>query len=211
MSLDDERVPLPEGATVEDLRGRFLIPGLFDSHVHWGGSGGVGAAPIEQTDDRLAHDFERHARRGRDLGGVAHRRPRDMRALSSEVAAGKQSAPRTFFSGPSVTARADIPRRCSAFLPGLAEQLTRQVETPDEARAAIAELDRERVDLVKLVLEPGFDGRPLPRLRDEVFRAAMAEAKSAPDANDGARRHRRGRAAGDRGRRQRHRAHRARA
>ena len=31
---------------------------------------------------------------------------------------------------------------------------------------------------MKLVLEPGFDGRPLPRLREDVFRAAMAEAKA---------------------------------
>jgi imidazolonepropionase-like amidohydrolase len=65
-----------------------------------------------------------------------------------------------------------------SFLPGLAEQLTRQVETADQARAAVAELDRERVDLVKLVLEPGFDGHPLPRLREDLFRAAMAEAKA---------------------------------
>ena len=53
-----------------------------------------------------------------------------------------------------------------------------QVETPDEARAAIAALDRARVDLVKLVLEPGFKDCPLPRLREEVFRAAMQEARS---------------------------------
>ena len=65
-----------------------------------------------------------------------------------------------------------------SFLPGLAEQLTRQVETVEQARAAVAELDRERVDLVKLVLEPGFEDRPLPRLREELFRAAMAEAKA---------------------------------
>jgi imidazolonepropionase-like amidohydrolase len=65
-----------------------------------------------------------------------------------------------------------------SFMPSLAEKLTRQVETPEEARAAIAELDRERVDIVKLVLEPGFKERPMPRLREEVFLAAMAEAKS---------------------------------
>ncbi len=64
------------------------------------------------------------------------------------------------------------------FMPGLADLLTRQVETPEEARAAIADLDRRRVDLVKLVLEPGFPGRQLPKLKDEVFLAAMAEAKS---------------------------------
>jgi imidazolonepropionase-like amidohydrolase len=63
------------------------------------------------------------------------------------------------------------------FMPGLAEMLTRQLDSEDEARAAIADLDRRRVDLVKLVLEPGFPGRALPKLKDEVFLAAMAEAR----------------------------------
>ena len=103
---------------------------------------------------------------------------KEMRALSTGVAAGKQAAPRTFYSGPSITAKGGHPSEMFSFLPGLAELLTRQVETPEAARAAIAELDRERVDIVKLVLEPGFEGRPLPRLRDDVFLAAMAEAKS---------------------------------
>jgi imidazolonepropionase-like amidohydrolase len=101
-----------------------------------------------------------------------------MRALSNDVAAGKQTAPRTFYSGPSVTAKGGHPSEMFSFMPGLAEVLTRQVESPEAARAAIAELDRERVDIVKLVLEPGFKSQPLPRLRDEVFRAAMDEAKS---------------------------------
>jgi ABC-type multidrug transport system permease subunit len=57
VSLDDDRIALPEGAQVVDLKGKYLIPGLFDSHVHWGGSGGIGIAPIERTDDRMAHDF----------------------------------------------------------------------------------------------------------------------------------------------------------
>ena len=178
VSLDDERVALPEGAVIEDLRGRYLIPGLFDSHVHWGGSGGIGAAPVERTDDRLAHDVGATLAAGvtsvvsltDDLG--------DMRSLSDAVAGGGQRAPRTFFSGPSITAKGGHPAEMFSFLPGLAEQLTRQVETVEQARAAVAELDRERVDLVKLVLEPGFEDRPLPRLREDLFRAAMAEAKA---------------------------------
>ena len=101
-----------------------------------------------------------------------------MQSLAAAVAATTQRAPRTFFSGPSITAKGGHPSEMFSFLPGLAEQLTRQVETPDEARAAIAELDRERVDIVKLVLEPGFADSPLPRLREDVFLAAMAEAKA---------------------------------
>jgi imidazolonepropionase-like amidohydrolase/ABC-type multidrug transport system permease subunit len=176
--LDDDRVPWPEGARVEDVSGRYLIPGLFDSHVHWGGSGGTGMSPIEQTDDRWAHDFGAALASGvtsvlsltDDLAA--------MRSLSAAVAAAEERAPRTFFAGPSITAKGGHPAAMFGFLPGLAEQLTRQVETPEAARAAIAELDRARVDVVKLVLEPGFEDRPLPRLREEVFRAAMAEAQA---------------------------------
>ncbi|MEO7158583.1 MAG: ABC transporter permease, partial [Vicinamibacterales bacterium] len=178
VSLDDDRVAVPEGAVVEDLHGRYLIPGLFDSHMHWGGSGGVGASPIEGTDDRLAHDLTATLSAGVTSVVSLTDSLKEMRALSNAVATGKLKAPRTFYSGPSITAKGGHPSEMFSFLPGLAELLTRQVGTPEAARAAIAELDRERVDIVKLVLEPGFDGRPLPRLRDDVFLAAMAEAKS---------------------------------
>ena len=178
VSLDDERVPVPAGATVEDVRGRFLIPGLFDSHVHWGGSGGVGSSPIEQTDDRLAHDYDATLSAGVTSVVSLTDDVDAMQKLSSEVGSARKNAPRTFYSGPSVTARGGHPAAMFGFMPGLAEMLTRQVETPEEARAAIADLDRRRVDLVKLVLEPGFPGRQLPKLKDAVFLAAMAEAKS---------------------------------
>ncbi len=206
VSLEDDRVPLPEGAVVEDLRGRYLIPGLFDSHVHWGGSGGIGAAPVERTDDRLAHDFGAALAAGVTSVVSLTDNLADMRSLSASVAAAKQRAPRTFFAGPSITARGGHPAEMFAFLPGLAEQLTRQVETPEAARAAIAELDRAGVDLVKLVLEPGFEKRPLPRLDEDVFRAADGGSQVAKDADDRSRRHRRRRAAGDGRRRQRSRA-----
>ncbi len=176
--LDDDRVPLPEGATVENLHGRFVIPGLFDSHVHWGGSGGIGSAPVEMTDDRMTRDFGVALSAGVTSVVSLTDNLKDMRALSSAVAAATERAPRTFFSGPSITSKGGHPSEMFEFLPGLAEQLTRQIETPEQARAAIAELDRERVDIVKLVLEPGFDDRPLPRLREDLFRAAMTEAKT---------------------------------
>lgn len=176
--LDDDRVALPAGATVEDLSGRFLIPGLFDSHVHWGGSGGVGSSPLEQTQDRLDHDY-RAALAAGVTSVVSLTDDIDaMQALAGDVAAARRMAPRTFYAGPSITARGGHPAAMFGFMPGLAEMLTRQVDTPQQAREAIAELDGRRVDLVKLVLEPGFPGRALPRLEDAVFLAAMAEATS---------------------------------
>ena len=178
VSLDDDRVAVPEGASVVDVSGRFVIPGLFDSHVHWGGSGGVGASPIEQGEARLEHDYESALASGVTSVVSLTDSLDDMEAIATSVAAGKRRAPRTFYSGPSITARGGHPAEMFGFMPGLADMLTRQVETPDAARAAIAELDRRRVDLIKLVLEPGFEDRKLPRLKDDVFRAAMAEAKS---------------------------------
>ena len=148
-------------------------------------------APIERTDDRMAHDFGATLAAGVTsvvslTDGLA-----DMRSLSTAVAATKHRAPRTFFSGPSITAKGGHPAEMFSFMPGLAELLTRQVETPEAARAAVAELDRERVDLVKLVLEPGFPDRPMPRLRDEVFLRGDGRGQVAQDAHDRARRHRR--------------------
>ena len=177
LSLDDDRVPLPENATAEDLHGRYLIPGLFDSHVHWGGSGGVGAAPVERTPDRLAHDLAATLDSGVTSVISLTDDLKEMRTLSNDVAAARRKAPRTFYSGPSMTAKGGHPTEMFSFMPGLADLLTRQVETPEAARAVVAELDRERVDIIKLVLEPGFDGHAMPRMKEDVFRAAVDEAK----------------------------------
>ena len=178
VSLDEDRVALPAGATIVDVSGRFVIPGLFDSHVHWGGSGGIGASPIEQGEGRLEHDYEATLASGVTSVVSLTDSLDDMEALADAVSAGKRRAPRTFYAGPSITARGGHPAEMFGFMPGLAEMLTRQVETPEAARAAVAELDRRRVDLIKLVLEPGVEGRAMPRLHDDLFRAAMDEAKT---------------------------------
>jgi imidazolonepropionase-like amidohydrolase/ABC-type multidrug transport system permease subunit len=177
VAVDDPAEPMPDGAIVEHLAGRFLIPGLIDSHVHWGGSGGAGSSPDEMSDARWHHDFGATLAAGVTSVVSLTDDLASMRSLSDAVASAAERAPRTFYSGPSITARGGHPAAMFSFLPGLAEQLTRQVETADDARAAIEELDRAHVDLVKLVLEPGFQGRPLPRLRDDVFLAAVAEAR----------------------------------
>ncbi len=173
---DDERFTTPANAIVEDWTGRFIVPGLIDSHVHWGGSGGVSEAPIERTDDRLMHDLTGTLASGVTSVVSLTDDLTEMQGLAAAVARGVQTAPRTFFAGPSVTAHGGHPTEMFGFLPGLAERLTRQVDTPEAARAAIAELDRARVDLVKLVLEPGVESQ-LPRMKEEVFRAAVDEAK----------------------------------
>ena len=176
VSLDDARVPLPEGATVEDLSGRYLIPGLFDSHVHWGGSGGTGLAPVERTDDRMAHDFGATLAAGVTSVVSLTDDLATMRSLAAAVAAAEHRAPRTFFAGPSVTARGGHPASSLGSSQGLPSSSrgrwrTRRGSCSDRGTAIARGLN-----LVKLVLEPGFKDRPMPRLREEVFRAAMARS-----------------------------------
>ena len=57
IGIDRKDDPLPAGASTDDLTGRFLIPGLFDSHVHLGGSGGVGSSLVERSEERETHDL----------------------------------------------------------------------------------------------------------------------------------------------------------
>lgn len=178
--VEDPKNPYrSEGGSVTalDLTGKFLIPGLIDSHVHWGGSGGFGETPEERTGDRLLHDFGATLSAGVTSVVSLTDSLDDMKSLAEAVAKGEERAPRTFFSGPSITAKGGHPAEMFSFMPGLAEQLTRQVSTEAEAVRAIEELEQAGVDLVKLVLEPGFKGRELPRLEENVFRAAMQEAK----------------------------------
>src|SRR5262245_35322000 len=115
--LDDERVAIPEGAMVEDLHGRFVIPGLFDSHVHWGGSGGVGGSPVEMTDARILRDFGSTLAAGVTSVVSLTDDLADMRSLSTAVAAAKFRAPRTFFAGPSITAKGGHPSEMFSFMP----------------------------------------------------------------------------------------------
>ena len=177
IGIDRSGDPLPQGAEVEDLTGRFLIPGLFDSHVHLGGSGGVGSGLVERSEEREVHDLGAYLASGVTSVVSLTDDPESLSKLRAFVAAAKQRSPRVFFAGASITAPGGHPAELFGFVPGLTDQLTRQVKTPDEARAAVKELAGRDVDLIKLVLEPGFPGHPIKRLDLECFKAAVAEAK----------------------------------
>lgn len=177
VGIDREDDPLPAGATTEDVSGRFLIPGLFDSHVHLGGSGGAGSSAVERSEEREVHDLGAYLASGVTSVVSLTDDPESLSKLRAFVAAARQRAPRVFFAGASITAPGGHPAELFGFVPGLADQLTRQVGTPDEARAAVRDMAGRDVDLIKLVLEPGYPGHPMKRLDLECFKAAVAEAK----------------------------------
>ena len=175
----DSTASLTEGAIVDDLAGRFLVPGLIDSHVHLGGAGGMGTSPMESRPERQIRDTQVLLAVG--VTGIVSLTDdvRDMNALREAVARGAMRAPRTFFAGPSVTAPGGHPTELFSFSPALTRRLTREVASPEDAQRAVNGLSFRHPDVVKLVLESGRAGHALPRMSDETFRAAVTAAQKA--------------------------------
>ena len=175
----DGQVDIPEGARVIELRGKWLIPGLIDAHVHFFQSGGLYTRPdvidlrhirpyeleIAAIRGRLADTLSRYLACGVtsvvDLAG-----PRwvyDLRALAD----GSRVSPRVMLSGPGLAAELP-PRLNGRHAPAL------EVRTADEARAAVRKLATGRPDLIKIWFSPSR-GMDLEREFHWV-RAAIDEA-----------------------------------
>ncbi|MGI4741741.1 MAG: amidohydrolase family protein [Janthinobacterium lividum] len=114
-----------------DGTGRFLIPGLWDMHVHFRGGDSLAAANKKSLTLYLAHGITTV----RDCGGDLTPRIFEWRR---EEAAGTLAGPRIFTSGPKI----DGP---SAYWPGSLE-----VETPAQVSKALDSLQRLQVDYVKI-------------------------------------------------------------
>lgn len=85
-------VRIPAGSEIIDGRGKYLISGLIDTHVHiaWA----VGRPEMEtQLGLELAYGITGH----RDAGGVGHER--ELVALRSRIDSGEMLAPRLYVSG----------------------------------------------------------------------------------------------------------------
>jgi imidazolonepropionase-like amidohydrolase len=121
------RIRVTRGARIVDGRGKYLIPGLWDMHVHL--SFPVGAAqiflPLMVANGVLG---------ARDM----HSFLPAIIALKHAVASGTQIGPRLFVAGTAV----DGP---NSYLPA-----ARIVHTPEEARAAVRELKSAGVDFIKV-------------------------------------------------------------
>lgn len=114
-----------------DGRGRYLLPGLWDMHVHFRGGDSLAAANQKSLALYLVHGITTV----RDCGGDLT--PRIFQWRRAE-AAGTLAGPRIFTSGPKI----DGP---GAYWPGSLE-----VETPAQIGKALDSLQRLGVDFVKL-------------------------------------------------------------
>lgn len=118
---------IPDGSRVIDGTGHFLIPGLWDMHVHVF-SGGWNTASV--LDRFLAHGVTGV----RDMGSGTQR----IVALRDEIAAGSVRGPRMVVSGQQVSGIRQGPTGERVFL------------SAEQVREQVRELKRAGVDFVKI-------------------------------------------------------------
>lgn len=168
-------VRIPRGARKIDLTGLYLLPGLIDSHVHYGMALFLklpGPAAPQKLEDFLAFGVTT----AKDLGD-AHPWVVEVKR---DLASGKLKGPRLFVAGSTFTAPGGHP--AGTWLKGNAEAIasgTREVTTAEQARAAVRRLKQEGVDIIKAIYDSGDKRSPfglLPKLDLDVLKAIVAEA-----------------------------------
>jgi imidazolonepropionase-like amidohydrolase len=132
------QIKIEKTARVIDGRGKFLIPGLWDMHVH---IAGVSANPAWSKDVLLLLLLANGVTGVRDMGG-------DLDALLSwkrEIQSGALLGPHIVASGP--------------WLAGGGKKTPEQypVANADEARAAVRELKQRGADFIKIISLPSRD------------------------------------------------------
>jgi imidazolonepropionase-like amidohydrolase len=167
----------PTDAQVIDGSGATLLPGLIDMHSHIGNA----SAP------RWVGEFPNPARNMQaylysgvttvfDAAGLA---PKAFE-LRDQANSGELLGPRVYATGPIFTARGGHPAAVmEKFAPWwirwyLIPRYTRQVETADEARAAVQEVAGMGADAIKVAVDriPASS----PRIKAEVLKAVVDAA-----------------------------------
>jgi imidazolonepropionase-like amidohydrolase len=153
-------VNVPGGAEVVDATGKFLIPGLWDMHVHtvfgdWLPGGKEISLPL----------FIANGVTGvRDMGGELA----VLAAWRSAIERGELLGPRIVLSGPMLDG--PTPRFPSSIA----------IRTPDDGRRAVADLKRRGADFIKL--QSLIPREAVLAIADEARKQGIPFAGHVPDA-----------------------------
>lgn len=121
------RVHPPAGATIIDGSGRYLIPGLWNMHLH--------AGNYAKARSALPTLLSQGVTGVRDMGAP----PADIVRLRDEIELGALAGPRLVVAGPLV----------QGYLPFDSPMMTK-IDRPFGANSAITRLKRARVDFIKI-------------------------------------------------------------
>lgn len=171
-------VEAPSEVTRIDGGGATLVPGLVDMHVHVSSPTGppwVFSLPDDQAN--LQAFLYAGVTTVLDAGSMAPA----AYERREQLASGELLGPTSFEAGPIVTAKDGHPvaifRESLPSLLGwyVLPRMTREVESPAEARAAAAEIAAMGADVMKVAVDRLPPGAP--RISNENLAAAIAEAK----------------------------------
>jgi imidazolonepropionase-like amidohydrolase len=169
----------PPGAPAPGLReldgaGGTLLPGLVDVHAHTGSSSDPpGKVSFPDVPGNLASFLYAGVTTVLDLGSLAP----DVFRERAKVADGTRLGPHLLTAGPIFTAPGGHPAEIlRTALPWylrwyVLPRATREVATPEEARAAVAALLPERPDVLKIAVDAGTDA--VPRLSPATIKAIV--------------------------------------
>jgi len=160
--------PIPADAERLDAKGRFLLPGMIDAHVHVSSPDFV---PIKPKGDPTAYMTVLAAQNLRSAlqAGVTTVRdvcgPRMNLAVRSAIERGQLVGPRLYTAGKGI---------CMTGGHGSSDpDGVHQVDSPDAVRQAVREERKAGVDLIKLLTSHRTDH---PEFRQEEIEAGVDEA-----------------------------------
>jgi imidazolonepropionase-like amidohydrolase len=174
MERVDADASIPTSRGVVDLRGRLLMPGLINSHVHLARAGMF--KPLEPLSigtiaENLVQTLQAGVTTAGEMGCAA-----PLAAAMRELVGNDGLAPSIRCAGPLVTAPGSYPLD---WLPPMWEKLGLALpcSTEREGEAAVQHLAEAGMDHVKLaVMHKSYREKPLPRILPEVARAICREA-----------------------------------
>lgn len=156
------------GATVVDLRERYVLPGLIDCHVHLESDSAGQEGLLESVtngDAYFAYQALANARKTLEAGFTTVRNLGDDRgvtlALRDAIAAGKVAGPRILDAGTGISTTAGHGDRTLSLAPDIAEHLSEAnlCDGPESCRHAVRVQIRRGVDLIKIMTTGGVNSR----------------------------------------------------
>jgi imidazolonepropionase-like amidohydrolase len=162
----DAKLKIPAGATTENLKGKYVMPGLIDSHVHLGLVNGIAQDLKYQTPESIDKQLHLYAAYGVTSVQTLGTEKDIIFPIRDAERATRPNKARVFTVGQGVVAKGSY-----GGVPGLDQQ----VATPEEARRMVDAQADKNVDMVKLWVDDEF-GELSERMPSAISTAVIDEA-----------------------------------
>jgi imidazolonepropionase-like amidohydrolase len=134
----------PAGATIKDLSGKFVMPGIIDSHVHLGMMKGIVQDEKYETPENVQADLKQYAAYGVTSVQVLGTDKDFVLDMRNQQRKSRPTMARIFSAGQGAVFKGGY---------GGLVGVTNPISTPEEARKLVDEQAAKGVDLIKLWMD----------------------------------------------------------